>query len=65
MPKSVPLLRSREFRLYLVGHGFVLLGAWLMSATGSMWPMALGASASLMLTVPLIQRLRARPAVRR
>ena len=33
----------------------LLVGAWAMSATGSMLPMALAASACLMLTVPLVR----------
>ena len=32
----------------------LLVGAWAMSATGSMLPMALAASACLMLTAPLV-----------
>ena len=47
--------RSRALRTYLCGHGCVLLGAWMTSATGSMWPLALGGSAALMSTVPLIR----------
>jgi hypothetical protein len=55
----------RPFRLYACGQLAVMAGAWAMHATGSMVPMALGASASLMLTVPLIRHVRARAAARR
>jgi hypothetical protein len=49
-------LFARPLKLYALGHGALLLGAGLMHATGSMLPMALGASACLMLTVPLVRR---------
>ena len=35
------------------------VGAWAMSETGSMVPMALAASACLMLTAPLVRHFRA------
>ena len=54
------ILRNLPMRLYLLGHGLILLGAWLMDLTGSMMPMALGASAALMLSVPLLKQLTAR-----
>ena len=54
------LLRNPPLRLYLLGHSCILLGAWLMDASGSMLPMALGASAALMLSMPLIKQLTAR-----
>ena len=44
----------RPLKLYATGHAVLLGGAWAMSATGSMWPMALAASACLMLTAPLV-----------
>lgn len=50
-----PIDRKRAFRVYLWGHAGVLLGAWLTSVSGSMWPLALGGSASLMLAVPLVR----------
>ncbi|MEO8079793.1 MAG: hypothetical protein ABI641_04630 [Caldimonas sp.] len=46
---------ARPLKLYAVGHGALLLGAWAMHTSGSMLPMALAASASLMLTVPLVR----------
>ena len=58
-----PLRRS--LALYGTGHAGLLLGAWAMAASGSMWPMALAASASLMLTVPIIRHLLAPVAARR
>ena len=45
----------RPLKLYAAGHGALLVGAWAMSATGSMLPMALAASACLMLTAPLVR----------
>jgi len=47
-------------RLYLLSHALILLGAWLMDVTSSMIPMALAASAALMLTLPLLRQLGAR-----
>jgi len=47
----------RSMRLYATGHAALLAGAWAMNASGSMWPMALAASASLMLTVPIVRQL--------
>lgn len=62
--KETPVDIGQPLRLYLWGLGCVLLGAWLMSQTGSMWPLALGGAASIMLTVPLVRHflpwLRAR-----
>jgi hypothetical protein len=54
------LLRNPPMRLYLLGHGLILLGAWLMDVTASMLPMALAASAALMLSLPLLRQLTAR-----
>lgn len=54
----------RPLKLYATGHLALLLGAWAMSATGSMVPMALAASASLMLTAPLVRHFL-RPAAER
>jgi len=45
----------RPLALYATGHAALLLGALAMHAFGSMLPMALAASASLMLTVPLVR----------
>jgi len=47
---------ARPLKLYALGHALLLVGAGLMHGTGSMLPMALGASACLMLTVPLIRQ---------
>jgi hypothetical protein len=60
MPVLRSLLRNPAMRLYLAGHLFILLGAWLMEALHSMVPMALGASAALMLMIPLLRQLGAR-----
>jgi hypothetical protein len=55
---------KRPLKLYATGHLALLGGAWAMSATGSMLPMALAASACVMLTVPLVRHFLA-PARRR
>lgn len=47
-------------RLYLLGHLLILAGAYLMEVTHSMLPMALTASAALMLMIPLLKQLTAR-----
>ena len=47
---------ARPLKLYALGHALLLGGAGLMQATGSMLPMALGASACLMLTAPLVRQ---------
>jgi len=60
MPFLRSLFRHPSMRLYLLGHVIILVGAWLMEATHSMLPMALAASASLMLSMPLLRRLGAR-----
>ncbi len=54
------LLRRPSMRLYLLGHMLILVGAALMELTQSMLPMALAASAALMLMVPLLRQLGAR-----
>jgi hypothetical protein len=59
------LLRHPAMRLYLLGQLLILLGAWLMEQTQSMLPMALAASAALMLMVPLLRQLRGRFAAAR
>ena len=50
----------RPLALYAAGHAAVLAGAWCMAETGSMLPMALAASACLMLTAPLVRHIVAR-----
>jgi len=52
-----PLFASLPFRLYLLGLACIFAGAWGMSKTGSMLPMALASSAGLMLTLPLVRHL--------
>jgi hypothetical protein len=60
MASLASMFRNPPLRLYLLGHAFILAGAWLMDLTGSMLPMALGASAALMLSMPLVKQLTAR-----
>jgi len=54
------LLRNPPMRLYLLGHVLILVGAGLMELTHSMLPMALAASAAIMLMLPLLKQLGAR-----
>ena len=55
MAKTTNSALARPLKLYATGHAVLLAGAWTMHATGSMLPMALAASACLMLTVPLVR----------
>ncbi|HEY2559182.1 MAG TPA: hypothetical protein VGI48_05665 [Caldimonas sp.] len=64
MAKTTRAALARPLKLYAVGQAIVLAGAWAMSETGSMLPMALAASACLMLTVPLVRHFL-RPAKER
>ena len=54
MPRTRPF--ARPLKLYALGHALLLVGVGVMAGTGSMLPMALGASACLMLTVPLVRQ---------
>ena len=63
MPRTSPF--ARPLKLYALGHALLLVGAGLMQGTGSMLPMALGASACLMLTVPLVRQFALRRAGRK
>ena len=56
---------GRPLAIYASGHAALLAGAWVMHVTGSMLPMALAASASLMLTVPIVRHLLRQAAARR
>ena len=64
MPRHARPL-ARPLKLYATGHAALLVGATAMHASGSMLPMALGASACLMLTVPLVRHFLVRQAARR
>jgi len=64
MAKKTRATLARPLKLYATGHAVLLGGAWAMSATGSMLPMALAASACCMLTVPLVRHFL-RPAAER
>jgi hypothetical protein len=56
---------KKPLGLYAIGQGTLLCGAWAMHVTGSMLPMALAASACLMLTLPIVRQVRARALARR
>ena len=49
--------RVPELRRYLLGLVLVFAGAWATGESGSMLPLALGAAAWTMLSVPLVRRL--------
>ncbi|MEO8836783.1 MAG: hypothetical protein ABI364_08590 [Caldimonas sp.] len=59
MRKPFSAALARPLKLYACGHAALLGGAWAMNETGSMLPMALAASACLMLTVPLVRHFLA------
>jgi hypothetical protein len=48
---------SRELKTYAAGMLATFAGAWGTELSSSMWPLALGASVSLMCTAPLVRRL--------
>jgi len=52
--------KNPVFQRYLGGLGAIFVGAWLMDVTGSMLPLALGASVSLMCTLPWVRQIWAR-----
>lgn len=52
-------------RRHFIGQAAIIGGAALTDATGSMWPLALTASAALMCTLPLVRQLAARGRARR
>lgn len=54
------LFRQPAVRLYLLGHVLVLVGAGVMEVMNSVLPMAVAASASLMLMAPLVKQMSAR-----
>ena len=51
------MFKSVEFRRYLAGLCATFAGAWMTDLTGSMLPLALGASITLMCTVPVVRTL--------
>ncbi len=65
MSNKTPATVARPLKLYATGHASLLVGAWAMHATGSMLPMALAASACLMLTVPLVRHFMKPASARR
>lgn len=57
MPKLLTLLQGRSLQLYLLGLVSIFAGAWVMSVTRSMVPMAMASSLGLMLAAPLLRHL--------
>ena len=60
MPAMRHLSTLSPARLYVLGQGLILLGAWLVEATGSLLPMALATSAGVMLSAPFVRERVAR-----
>ena len=60
---AIPTPR-RALRLYFAGQGTIVLGAAAMTWTHSFAPMALAASAGLMLTMPLVRDIASRRRVK-
>lgn len=56
---------ARPLKLYATGHAVLLVGATASHVIGSMLPLALAASACLMLTMPIVRRVVAAAAARR
>jgi hypothetical protein len=50
-------MRKHVLRQYFVGLAATFAGAWLTDLTGSMLPLAMGASLSLLCTAPLVRQL--------
>jgi len=57
LPPESPTERQRARDLYLIGLGLVMLGAWVTEFLGSLLPLAMGASAGLLLSLPLMHEL--------
>ncbi|NML13949.1 hypothetical protein [Azohydromonas caseinilytica] len=58
-------MRPTPLQLYFLGLAAIVTGAWGMDASGSMWPMACGASTGMMCTAPLVRQLLERWRARR
>ena len=54
------ILNSSAFRFYALALIGNFVSAWLLAVTGSMVPLALTASASLLCTVNLVKRIKSR-----
>ncbi|MBC7993540.1 MAG: hypothetical protein H7Z15_09900 [Rhizobacter sp.] len=54
--------KPQLFRLYSVGLACTLVGAWLTEVSGSLLPLALCASVTLMCTFQVVKSLRAKRA---
>lgn len=57
MPSSLPKSNHRARSQYFLGLGLIFCGAYLMDFFGSVLPMAMGASAGLVLSAPLVKEL--------
>ncbi|MBC7954730.1 MAG: hypothetical protein H7Y33_02515 [Cytophagales bacterium] len=57
--------KQHLFSLYGAGLACTFAGAWLTEITGSLLPIAMGASVTLMCTVQVVRSLRAKRAPRR
>lgn len=57
MTKIAPRALARPLKLYAAGHAALFAGAFVTHVANSMLPLAMAASACLMLTVPLVREL--------
>lgn len=57
---GIAMGKTSAFHRYLAGLASTFAGAWLSDLTGSMLPLAMGASVSVMCTAPLVRQLWAR-----
>jgi hypothetical protein len=55
--KGSTMRAKPEFKRYLLGLLATVVGAAFTNQAGSMWPLALGASVSVMCTAPLVMKL--------
>ena len=62
---AMSLLHSKVFRHYALGLVCTFVGAWGTAVTESMLPLALGAAASILATVPLVQQIWLKRSARR
>jgi hypothetical protein len=56
--------KPQLFRLYGAGLACTFVGAWLTEVSGSLVPLALGASATVMCTFHVVKAIRAKRAPR-
>jgi len=63
-PDAAMKAKPQLFRLYGVGLACMFVGAWFTELSGSLLPLALGASVTLMCTFQVVKTIRAKRATR-